>query len=96
MSSEVSPNFGPRLVRDSRRAGRAISRVQSRGQVRQAEIDVETDVALNRADSLTHTTAPAMVGVARITQAEQQLAQSVPLASGRHGPPGRPPCPADG
>ena len=71
------------LLRDSRRAGRAISRSQASGAVREAHIDVETDVALSKVDSLTTVTGRAMGAVVRVAQAQKHLEQLAPEASGR-------------
>jgi hypothetical protein len=71
------------LLRDARRASRAISRVQAGGQVRQAQVDVDADVAMGKLDALTAATGQAMGQVAKVGMAEQQLAQLAPMASGR-------------
>lgn len=71
------------LLRDARRAGRAISRYQTGGQIRVAQVDTETDVSLAKADALTHTTAQAMGAVVRVAQAQRHLEQLAPEVSGR-------------
>lgn len=82
--STIQPYQGNQpLLRDSRRAGRAISRYQAGGQVRTAAIDVETDVTLDKLDSLTAVTGLAMGAVVRVAQAQKHLEQLAPEASGR-------------
>jgi hypothetical protein len=71
------------LTRDSRRTGRAISRVHSESQVRQAVIDAEVDVTIAKLDAVTNTTGHAMTGVGRVGQLETALAQSFPAGTGR-------------
>jgi hypothetical protein len=71
------------LLRDARRAGRAINRYQSGGQVRVAQVDVETDVALAKVEAITHTTGQAMGAVVRVAQAQRHLEQLAPEAAGR-------------
>jgi hypothetical protein len=69
--------------RDSRQAARAISRMGSQVQVRQAAIDNETDATISKAESGTSVTAHGMMGVAKIGQLQQQLEMHVPGASWR-------------
>lgn len=71
------------LIRDVRRAGRAISRHQSGGQVRQAMVDIDTQVALTNADAITAATGSAMGSVLRVAQAQRHLEQLAPEAAGR-------------
>lgn len=83
--SEILPYSGNQngLTRDVRRAGRAISRYQTGGQVRIAQVDTETDLALVKVDALTTATGNAMGAVVRVAQAQQQLELLVPNAAGR-------------
>lgn len=84
MSNDLAPYQGTNLtVRDSKRTNRAISRHQAGGQVRVAAVDAETDVAMAKVEGLTMVTANAMSAVARLAQAQTQLEQQVPEASGR-------------
>lgn len=71
------------LPRDARRTGRAVSRYQAHGQVRIAQTDVDTDVAIAKGDSYTAATGAAMGNVIRVAQAQRQLEQLAPEASGR-------------
>jgi hypothetical protein len=71
------------LSRDSRRTGRAISRVHAESQVRQAVIDAEVDVTVAKIDAVTTSTGHGLTSVARIAQAETVLAQNFPGATGR-------------
>ncbi|MFL6137360.1 MAG: hypothetical protein ACJ74O_06105 [Frankiaceae bacterium] len=71
------------LLRDERRTGRAISRVRSGGAVRLARVDTEVDIAVGKMDGLTLATGQGLGAVGRVAQAEQQLVQLAPLASGR-------------
>ena len=73
---------GP-LATDARRAGRAISKYQARGQVDVAVTDALTDSALAKSDSATAVTGQAMANVVRVAQAQQQLELLAPAASGR-------------
>jgi len=70
-------------TRDDRRTNRAISRHNAGGQIRVAAVDAETDVAMAKVEGLTMVTADAMSAVARLAQAQTQLEQQVPEASGR-------------
>jgi hypothetical protein len=72
------------LLRDARRAGRAMSRYQSAGQVRVAQVDVDTDVAIAKVDAITTATGSAMGSVVRVAQVQRHLEQVVaPEAAGR-------------
>lgn len=83
--SEIQPYNGTQnsLMRDVRRASRAISRYQTGGQLRIAQVDTETDVALVKVDALTTATGNAMGAVVRVAQAQQQLGLLAPAAAGR-------------
>jgi hypothetical protein len=82
--SDLLPYTGTAaLSRESRRTGRAISRVHGDGQVRQAAIDAEVDVTMAKLDAVTTGTGQALTAVARVAQAETALAQNFPGASGR-------------
>lgn len=70
------------LLRDARRAGRSISRHQAGGQVRRSSIDVETDVVLDKLDSLTAVTGQGMGSVVRVALAQQQAELMAPATSG--------------
>lgn len=83
MSAGLVPYAGGALTRDARRTGRQIQRAQSVGQLRQAVIDVETDIAIARVEAVTAATGQAMGSVARVAQAELALVQQFPQASGR-------------
>ncbi len=71
------------LPGDVRRAGRAISRYQAGAQVRLADVDTETDVALGKIDATTATTAQAMAAVIRVAQLHKNLELLAPEAAGR-------------
>lgn len=71
------------LPSDTRRAGRVISRHQVHGQVRSAQADVDTDVAIAKGDSFTAATGSAMGNVVRVAQAQRHMEQLVPEVSGR-------------
>ncbi len=68
---------------DARRAARHISRYQAAGQVRLADVDTETDVALGKIDATTATTAQAMGAVIRVAQLHKSLELLAPEAAGR-------------
>lgn len=71
------------LGRDSRHASREISRGRLGMQIRTSQVDNVTDVALAKVENLTMATGNAMQHVTRIAQAQQQLEQMTPAASGR-------------
>ena len=71
------------LPSDARRAGRAVSRYQTGGQLRTAQVDVDTDVAIGKAEAVTAVTGAAMANVVRVAQAQRHLEQLAPEASGR-------------
>ena len=84
MSSNLSPYGSADLLpSDARRAGRAISHYQTGGQLRTAQVDVDTDVAIGKAAAATAVTGAAMGNVVRVAQAQRQLEQLAPEASGR-------------
>lgn len=83
MSAELSRYGGDLLPSDARRAGRAISRYQTGGQVRLAKVDTETDVAIGKAEAVTAATGTAMANVVRVAQAQRHLEQLAPEAAGR-------------
>lgn len=74
---------GGLLTRDARRAGRALSQSSVAGIVRRHEVDVETDVALTKTDSVTAVTVGMLADVARVAQVQQQLELMAPQASAR-------------
>lgn len=84
MTGDLTPYVGGgSLVRDARRAGRAISRYQAHAQVRVSQIDIDTDVALAKVDAVTAATGSAMAGVVRVAQAQRHLELLAPEASSR-------------
>lgn len=68
---------------DSRRAGRSLARMDGHTVLSLARIDQVTDLALAKTDSVAHVGGHAMQRVAMLSQLEQQLAQTVPLAASR-------------
>lgn len=83
MSYDLTPFPSGALAGDARRNGRALSRISASGQLRQAAVDVEGDVALSKLEVLTGVIGHALSAVARVAQAETALALNVPGASGR-------------
>jgi hypothetical protein len=83
MSALTSYIGGDLLPSDARRAGRAVSRYQTGGQVRLARVDSETDVAIGKEEALTTVTGSAMGCVVRVAKLQQQLEALAPDASGR-------------
>ena len=81
--SDLIPYATGELERDTRRAGRAISRHRAGTQVRLAAVDDDTDLAMQKVDALTSTTGLAMGAVARVAQVQRQLETLAPEASGR-------------
>lgn len=82
MSNELTQFTGGLVARDSR-TGRALSRINASGQLRQATVDVEADVTMAKLEAITAVTGQALGAVARVAQAETALAQNFPGASGR-------------
>lgn len=74
---------GGEFSRPARRASRAISSHNLTAQVRVAAADAETDVCIAKVEGLTMATADAMSAVVRVAQAQRQLEQLIPEASGR-------------
>lgn len=74
---------GHLLPSDARRAGRAISRYQTGGQVRLARVDTETDVAIGKEEALTAATGTAMANVVRVAKLQQELETLAPAAASR-------------
>jgi len=83
MNSELTQFIGGGLPADARRAGRAISRYQSAGQVRRVLVDIDTDVALTKVEAVTAATGSAMGSVVRVAQAQRHLELLAPEAAGR-------------
>lgn len=84
MSGELAPlGSGGVLSRDGRRVGRAIGRGRLHGELRIAAADVDTDIAIAKVEDLTMATGTAMQAVVRVAQAQKQLEQLAPDASGR-------------
>lgn len=76
--------FRPRpLSRDMREAGQLVSRAQVNAMVRTASADLSTDVAMAKIENLTMATGAASAAVVRVAQAQRQLEQMAPEASGR-------------
>lgn len=74
---------GGLLPRDARRSGRAVSGISGDGIVRRTSVDVETDVTLAKADSITEVTAVMLANVTRVAQLQAQCELLVPQAAGR-------------
>jgi hypothetical protein len=85
LSNDLTPYQGAiePLSRDSRRAGREISRMEAGTQTRLARIDKETDATIAKGHSLTSATAFGMNDVTRIAKLQTELETIAPGASGR-------------
>ena len=68
---------------DSRRMGRSLARLDGQTAFDLARIDQVTDLAQAKTDSVSQVGGHAMQRVAMLSQLEQQLAQTVPLATSR-------------
>ncbi len=66
-----------------RRRGRAVARIDTSSELRLARLEAEAEVQAATADALTYVGRRAMQDVALLSQLEQQLAVTVPMASGR-------------
>jgi hypothetical protein len=83
MSSELEP-FEPRqLMRGSRQTARAVSRYQSAGQLRVAQVDVETDVTLAKSASQTYVSMAMLGALCRVAQCQRSLELLTPEAAPR-------------
>jgi hypothetical protein len=71
------------LPSDARRSGRRLSRMSSGRAVREASVEIETDVALTKTSSITTVTGSMMADVTRVAQAQAQFELLVPQASAR-------------
>jgi hypothetical protein len=67
--------YSANLPGDSRRAGRAISRYQTDGQVRIARMETDADVADAKGDIYTVATGMAMGHVVRVAQGQRAMEQ---------------------
>ena len=70
-------------MRESRRAGRAMSRNHAGALVRISATDADADVAQAKIDNLTMATGAAMSSVVRVAQAQRHLEQLAPEAAAR-------------
>jgi hypothetical protein len=75
-SSGLSP-------RDVRRAGQELARLDRQTDYSVAKIEAAAEVQARRADAIGAVAGRALQDVALLSQMEQQLAQTVPMASGR-------------
>ena len=85
MSSDVT-RYTPRHAFDgvlSRRASRGLARLDDHSLLGNAQVDATAELQAHKADALGAVAGRAMQDVALLSQMEQQLAQTVPLASGR-------------
>jgi len=81
MSSDLIRYAQPGAL--SRRTSRSLIRLQESAEVAQTEIEVVAAVQAAKADAVCAVAGRAMQDVALLSQMELQLAQTVPLASGR-------------
>lgn len=82
--SEMLPYRGAgEVTLGDRRAARAITRSRSVTQVRQARIADDADVAMEKVEQVSFTTANAMFAVARVNGVLKQLEQQSPELSAR-------------
>lgn len=84
MSQELSLYGDNGLApRAARRTARAITSSRSTAQLRQARVADEADVAMEKIEQVSFTTANAMFAVARVNGVLKQLEQQSPELSGR-------------
>lgn len=81
--SNLAVYEGGALSRDTRRAGREISRGRLDMQITVSKVDNTGDVAHAKIEGLTMATSNAMQQVTRVAQAQRQLEQMIPEAAGR-------------
>ena len=68
---------------DTRRLGRSLARIQAETALDVAQVDRVAEIQTVRAEAIAQVGAHAMQSVALLSQLEQQLALTVPMASGR-------------
>ena len=83
MSSIESYRGGGLTMFAGRQADHAIARIQTGSSIRLARVDAEAEVMAGKTDAVNYVGGRAMHNVALLSQMEQQLAQAVPMASGR-------------
>jgi hypothetical protein len=83
MTNDVTLSRGGVLVQEGRQSSRMLLRIETGGLLRQAAVDVETDVVLAKLDSQTTATGVGMAAVARVAQAQTTIEQLTPQASAR-------------
>ena len=83
MSNIVPVNSGLLPARASRGAGRALTQLGARTELRLANIEAEADLQVGRVEAIAYVGNRAMQVVAMVSQQEQQLAGLVPLATAR-------------
>ncbi len=67
----------------SRRVARDLARLDDQAQLTGAQIEAAAEIQARKADAVGAVAGRALQDVALLSQMEQQLAQTVPLASGR-------------
>jgi hypothetical protein len=83
MSNIVPATSNAIARRESRYAGRALARIDSRTELGLAEIESQAELQAGRVMAVGYVGKRAMHEVAMISQLEQQLATLVPMATGR-------------
>ncbi|GAA4969466.1 hypothetical protein [Kineococcus glutinatus] len=79
----IEPQITWEVALPSRQTSRVISRLRDQGVVRAAVIDADLQAALDKVDAQTTAIGSSMAAVVRVAQAQRQLEQLAPEASGR-------------
>lgn len=74
---------GALSARDARRLARVRSDRSVSRELRGQDVDVETDVAIDKVQNVTMATGAAMTAIVNVATAQQNLEQLAPAASGR-------------
>ncbi len=74
---------GGNLIPRPSRLGRELSRIDGAQQVRAARIEAEADVLATKVQAVGYVASKALQTAALVSQLEQQLAQTVPIATSR-------------
>lgn len=73
----------PGMLSRTSQAGRSIARIEANGSVRLVQLEMTAEIQAATADAVTYVGRRALQDVALLSSIEQQLALSVPAASGR-------------
>ncbi|MDQ1736451.1 MAG: hypothetical protein QOH56_2702 [Pseudonocardiales bacterium] len=83
--SNIEQYIGGRQLapRDARRIARSLNGQHVSRQIRGSQIDIETDIAIDKIQNATLATGAGMAAVVTVAQAQQSMELLAPAASGR-------------